>query len=380
MSSSLMAREDGSGPDFTRLRAERRMRLFDAADAAGLDALVLGRTANVRYAAGIRQLWRSGTSPFSPVSVIIPRTARIHLLSSWDEGIPPEIPHEDLYGMFWNPTNLLAALREIPGLAQARRVGTDSVTPMFLASLPEVAPHAELSDASGLMARIRAAKTPDELACITIAATIAEAGLAALEEALVPGVTERELLGVFDESIARLGAPTPPSEGVAFATARSGAVHFRNLVTDRPVGDDELVVLAPGAFYGGYEGGLARTRPSGSSPPPDSAQLADRCRTGLDALVGACQPGNAGAALYRAWEETGEPEPVIALAHGTGLGAELPLVGFGRGADAVLVEGAVLSVQAWVTEEGTGGVLERELVHVGPDGPEVLTKSKRSRP
>jgi hypothetical protein len=37
----------------------------------------------------------------------------------------------------------------------------------------------------------------------------------------------------------------------------------------------------------------------------------------------------------------------------------------------------VLNVQAWVAAEGTGGHLERELVLVGPEGPEVLTRSRR---
>jgi Xaa-Pro aminopeptidase len=213
-----------------------------------------------------------------------------------------------------------------------------------------------------------------------VAAALAEAGLSALEAALVPGVTERELLAVYDECVARLGAPTPPSESVAFATPRRGPVRFRNLASDRPVGDDELVVLSPGALYAGYEGGLARTRPAGATSPPGTSELAARCSRGLDALLGACRPGNTGADLYRAWEATGEPEPSIALAHGMGIGAEAPLIGFGRGATASLDEDSVLSVQSWVTAEGTGGFLRRELVRVGSEGPELLTRGEGSQP
>ena len=32
-------------------------------------------------------------------------TGAIHLLSTWDEGIPEDIPHENLYGIAWNPMN-----------------------------------------------------------------------------------------------------------------------------------------------------------------------------------------------------------------------------------------------------------------------------------
>ena len=101
-----MALEDGARVDFTRLRQERRRRVFEAAESARLDALVLGRAGNVRYATGARQLWRTGANPFAPLCVVIPKTGRIHLLSTWDDGIPPEIGHDDLYGMFWNPANL----------------------------------------------------------------------------------------------------------------------------------------------------------------------------------------------------------------------------------------------------------------------------------
>ncbi len=377
MNAGVMALEDGARVDFARLRNERRRRLFEGMEAAGLDAMVLGRSGNVRYASGARQLWRSGTFPFAPVSVVVAATEGVHLLSVWDEGIPAEIGHEDLYGMFWNPANLLAALGEIPGLADAGRVGTDALSPFFAEVLPTVITKAELIDATAMLSRARATKTPDEIACMTVAAALAEAGLSALEQALAPGVTERELLGIYDECVARMGAPTPPSESVAFATPHRGPVRFRTLASDRPVGDDELVVLSPGALYAGYEAGLARTRATGATPPRGTAALAARCHRGLDALLAACRPGNTGADLYRAWESVGEPEVPVPLAHGMGLGAEAPLVGFGRGSAALLEEGAVFSVQSWVTAEGTGGFLHRELVRVGADGAEVLTRGER---
>jgi len=65
-------------------------------DAAALEVLVLGRPANVRYASGARQLWRTGANPFAPLCVVVRATEKVHLLSSWDEGVPPEIGREDL--------------------------------------------------------------------------------------------------------------------------------------------------------------------------------------------------------------------------------------------------------------------------------------------
>ena len=249
----VMALEEGGRVDFTRLRQERRRALFDVMDAAGLEALALGRAANVRYAAGARQLWRTGAHPFAPLGVVIRATEKVHLLSSWDEGVPSEIGREDLYGLFWDPAHLIAGLREIPGFVQAHRVGTDSLTPFFGRVLRDLVPGIELVDASPLLQRARAHKTADEIAAI-------------MEEALRPGITERALLGAYLEAVAGLGAPTPPSESVVFATPRQGPVRFRYLAGNRTIGQGELVVLAPGALYAGYEGGVARTRPPRQRP------------------------------------------------------------------------------------------------------------------
>jgi Xaa-Pro aminopeptidase len=372
-----MGLEDDARVDFSRLRAERRAKVFAALERHDVDALMLGGVGNVRYVSGARQLGRSGVLPFAPVAVVVRKTARVHLLSTWDEGIPPEIGRDDLYRMSWNPANLAADLAEIPGLRDARRVGTDGLSPLFADLIPQLVTSADLVDATPIIGPARRIKTPDEITCLEVASAIAEAALGAMEDALAPGISERELLGIYDERIAGLGAPMPPSEGVCFATPTSGPVRFRHLASDRPIGDGELVVLAPGALYAGYESGLARTRVAGNVAARGFGRLAARCAQGMDALVAACRAGNTGADLYRAWEGAGNPDPMVPLAHGLGLGAEPPVVGLGRGSDAHLEEGMVLSVQSWVTEDAVGGCLERAAVYVGGSGPSTLTRYGR---
>lgn len=376
----VMALEDEGRINFGRLRTERRERVLAGMEAEHLDALVLGRAADVHYVSGARQLWRAGAYPYAPSCVVVRSTGRIHLLSVWDEGLPPEIGRDEMFGITFNPMNLMAALAAVPGLAEASRVGVDGLTPAFAQLLPMVVPSAELADGTAVLAAARRIKTADELVAMNVAAAIAEAALSALEAALEPGVTERALLGVYDNAVCALGATNPASESVAFATPRRGPVRFRYLASDRPVGDGELVVLAPGALYAGYEAGLARTRLAGRSAPPGTAALADRCWRGMDALLGACRPGNTGADLYRAWQDAGEADSPVALAHGLGLGAEPPVIGFGRGATASLEEGMVLSVQSWVSAEGTGGCLERATVRVGGASAELLTRMQRLVP
>jgi Xaa-Pro aminopeptidase len=372
-----MGLEDDARVDFARLRKDRRDKVFTGLERHGIDALMLGGVGNVRYVSGARQLGRSGVLPFAPVAVAVRQTARVHLLSTWDEGVPPEIGYDDLYRMSWNPANLAADLAKVPGLREARIVGTDGLTPRFKGLISELVTDAELVDATPVMAAARRIKTPDEVTCLEVASAIAEAGLSAMEEALAPGITERELLGLHDERVAGLGAPHPPSESVCFATTSQGRVAFRHLASDRPIGDGELVVLAPGALYAGYESGLARTRVAGRPAGKAAMDLASRCARSMDALLAACRPGNTGADLYRVWENEGNGDCPVPLAHGLGLGAEPPLIGLGRGRDAALDDGMVLSVQSWMTEEGVGGCLERATVELAGDGASMLTRYTR---
>jgi Xaa-Pro aminopeptidase len=248
------------------------------------------------------------------------------------------------------------------------------MNPLFWQLLPTVCPGAEVVNGSGAIQRARRVKMLDEIKCIRLASAIAETAMQTLVEVLRPGITERQLLGVYDECVATLGAPTPPSEAVAFATTSRGPVRYRQKITDRPVGRRELVVLNPGAFYAGYESGLGRTLLADQDQltAPQRA-LQDRCRTGLMALVAACHAGATGTDIVGAWTATGEPLPPVQLVHGIGVGVEPPIVGPSDTGPVTLEAGMVLSVQSWVTQDGVGGFLLRDMVAVTDAEPEILT-------
>ena len=133
-------------PDDRALRVGRRERVLAQMHAHDLDVLIAGRQANARYLSGAPQLWVAGTRPFGPVALRVRRTGAVHLHSTWDEGIPEEIPHENLYETMWDPRNLVAVLRDIDGAADARRVGTDALSPGFAELLPTAFPNAEIVD------------------------------------------------------------------------------------------------------------------------------------------------------------------------------------------------------------------------------------------
>ena len=360
---------EGDRVDFARLRADRRARLVSAMAASGLDALVLGRPANIAYAAGTRSLWTAGSRPFGP-GVIVSADGELHLQSTWDDGVPEEIGRDHLFGLSWNPARITANVADAPGLARARRIGTDGWSPGAAGLLGAVAPEAEVVDAAALLGEVRSVKTEDELACLRTAAAAAEAGLAAVAAALAPGVSERQLVGVHAAALARLGLPTPPLEAAACFTGTEGSPRLRRLASDRTAAAGELAVLTGGALYAGYEVTLSRTWLVGEGPATVAQrQLSARARGGLEARIGACRTGPVDPLLLGP-EAEADGQPV---AWGVGLGMEAPLLGCGLGTGTHLAGGSTLVVQAWAAEPGVGGALEADAVLVTAEGGRRLT-------
>ena len=143
---------------------------------------------------------------------------------------------------------------------------------------------------------------------------------------------------------------------------------LRRIATGTPVEAGQLVVLDPGAFHRGYEGGIGRTRVGVAAHRHGRPALArgpmPRGRRRRRRLPGRRHGGRPDRGLGRVG---GAPRAAGAR---VGLGAEPPVVGAGMGAAAVLAPGTVLAVTGWVGEEGVGGVLRRDLVHVTGGDPQ----------
>jgi Xaa-Pro aminopeptidase len=382
----LIATEDGAGIDFRDLRAQRRARVFTAMGRQGVDVLVLGRRGNGKYVAGHRSLWRAVLTPFGPLCVVVRDTEQIHLLgTTWDDGIPREIPTDNLSGLMWNPRLTVEALRQIPGLMRATSVAIDGMGPGMVQLFATLAPDAELVDGEQLMRSVRATKLPAEIDCIRVALAIAEGAMTETTAALAPGVTELELKARFSEAMARYGTTLPAFEGIFCSTPRTedeavATPPLRRVVTDRSVGSGELVACSGGVLYGGYEGSATRTWPCSGRPDAHHRAHADlyrRWRTAMDAMLEQCVAHNAPERLREAWLSTGEPLPPVLLAHGVGIGLEPPLVGGSLGPDHgetdPLHADMVLVLQGYVWERGVGGYLGSETVRITASGPTTLS-------
>ncbi len=294
------------------MHAERRTRAVTAMADAGVDALILGREANARYVSGARRLWLAGARAFAPGCVLVAETGAVSLLSTSDDGIPPDVPFDHLYAITWNPANLMARLASVPGLADARRIGVDSLTPLMESLLTATFPNADFVDGHAVMASARRQKLPEEIETIRRAVSVATEALDAVIAIAQPGKTERELLAYFEQRMCELGTTTPAFEGT----------FGRVFPSDRVLAHGDRVVLDAGVLIDGYEGGLARTIMCGD-PQPETTPADELLAT----LAAALRPGATDGDLWAAWDATGTARPAQPIAHGVGLGLESPIVG-----------------------------------------------------
>ncbi|MCB0939640.1 MAG: aminopeptidase P family protein [Mycobacterium sp.] len=359
--------------DERALRIGRRERALAQMEAHDLDILILGRQSNIRYVSGAQQLWVAGTRPFAPSCVLL-RDGAVHLLSTWDEGVPEDIPHENLYGIAWNPMNTIENLKKIPGAATARRVGSDALSPGFAQLLPKAFPNAELVDAEPAIRDARRIKTPDEIDTLREAIRVAEVGLAAGLAKLETGASVQDLTAVLLEAMTAGGVSTPAHQDAVWVTAKDHP--WRRVHGDR-VQDGDLVAFASGVLDRGYIGEVGRTWPVGDVTAA-ARTLFGRSDALHERLIGACRPGAANAELLAAYEAAGEALPVVPVAHGLGAGFDSPVVSPQLAATAAaeqLEPGMVLAVTGYVFESAVGAVFRRDAVLITDDGAEVLTAS-----
>ncbi len=343
-------------------------------EAEGIDLLVVGREANARYVSGAPRLWTAGSRAFGPGCVLVGATGAVHLLSTWDEGIPDDIPHENLYGISFNAMSFVEALRKVEGAATVRTVATDALTPSSAQLLPKAFPAAELVDGEPLLRRVRSIKFPEEVEAIRASVRLAERSLLQAEAALVPGVTERQLTGVFMGAMASAGVTTPATQDVAWITSREHP--WRRVSRDTPVGRSDLVAFEAGVICDGYAGEVGRTYSAGDIPV--DRELAERWEELWHRLLAACRVGAPLSELLDAYDAAGIPPPPMPVARGLGLGFDLPLVTHAlprAAAEQHAETGMVVALTAYVWKQGTGAVYGQEPVVLTPSGPEVLSAS-----
>ncbi|MFC5803819.1 M24 family metallopeptidase [Streptomyces formicae] len=357
--------------------AARRARLRDRFAAAGTAAALVSRPANVRYLAGgappgaVLLLGPGGPAADTLVCPSTPNGDPV-------DGRLDEALRQTVLSSHGGDPAVAAA--QIAGVAGADSLAVEEhhLTVARHRALGSVAPRLGLADLGGAVEQQRMVKDEDEIACIRIAAEIADQALGELLESILVGRTERHLALELERRLVDHGA-----DGAAFPTSvatgpNAGLGGHRP--SDRRVEEGDFLTVCLGANYRGYRCEIGRTFVIGTTPADWQIDLYELVfaaqRAGREALA----PG----AEYRDVDRAAR-QVLNAAGHGEGLA---PSTGHGVGLeideDPQLAPAAMgkldacvpVTVEPGVHLPGRGGVRIDDTLVVRQEadgGPELLT-------
>jgi Xaa-Pro aminopeptidase len=383
-------------PDPDVLRRLRIERAKEAMHDAGLDALLLWKSENVRYLTALRPQIIAGKSVFLNGCLLLPDAQPIALLSGgeaerarivmpWLEELHV-VPIMEAKGLIRGAVEAtIAPLLTRHGVA-AGRVGLDAAAYAQVEALHQALPQLELTDGDEVMQRARRIKLRAEIAIMEEACALAEAVTEAAIAAVRPGVRETDVVAEAMHALYRLGGEMPHVITPFVASGEHMSPPNR-IASDKVLREGDLVFIDIGAMWGGYFGDLGRTVICGE-PSRRQQEIYTAVYACLQAGAQALEPGRTNdqvaAAVRAVAQEHGLGENFISLfiGHGLGMGAnEPPYVGEDLpGAETVVLEPGMtfaLEPLIWVPGvRGGGGVRLEDTLLVTEHGSRALTRTR----
>ena len=238
-------------------------------------------------------------------------------------------------------------------------------------------------DAKNAMFQARKIKNQDEIECVRMACSMAEAAFGDIVDAIRPGLKECELVGIGMKRLYSEGADET-QEFVCASGPRTNPLCID--YTDREIRPGELVIVdINGNSWHGYKSCYYRTFSCGKATP-EQKEIYEENRAMIHAGMSAIKAGNTTLDICEKWPT--DPrywgyekwEDVIGYAVGHGLGISLheyPFITYpsSKAKPVTLEEGMVLAVETWTGKKGgKDGVRLEEMVAVTKDGYDLLTK------
>jgi Xaa-Pro dipeptidase len=244
-----------------------------------------------------------------------------------------------------------------------------------------------LSDATGLIHKLRLYKTPGEAGRLRIANDVARLGLQAFFDAVVPGNSEIQIASAVEAAIMQGGTGY---QGVkvarAWASVMSGpraatAYKPHLLSTQRRMEPGDMALLELATVADGWWSDLTRTRVAGAARPADL----EKWQAVVDAQAAAfaaIRPGVPGNQVDRAARKVIEQRGLGAYfihhtGHGLGLRYHEPEPFLHPAVEAVLEAGMVSSVEPGIYIPGWGGMRCEDNILVTGTGVEILSEFSR---
>jgi Xaa-Pro aminopeptidase len=352
----------------------RRGRLRDRCAATGSAGALVSRPANVRYLAG--------AAP--PGAVLLLGQAEDVLLC------PGALTGDSADGRLDEQLRLtvLSTSAGDPAVAAAdlaRTTGTESLaieehdlTVARHRAVGSVAPRLRLADLGLAVEQQRLVKDEEEIACLRIAAEIADQALGELLESILVGRTERHLALELERRLIDHGADGPAFPTSVATGLNSGRGGHRP--SDRRVEEGDFLSVCVGANYRGYRSEIGRTFVIGTTPADWQIELYDLVfaaqRAGREALAPGAAYRDVDHAVRQILDAAGHGESLSAkTGHGVGLeideDPQLTPAAMGK-LDACVP----VTVEPGVHLPGRGGVRIDDTLVVRQEadgGPELLT-------
>ena len=350
-------------------RSERQTALRGALEADGLDALLVSHLPNIRYLTGFTG--SAGLLLVRPDATTLITDFR-YAVQAPNEAGSAAVVEIDQKSVWDRLGRLLAGVA--PGALgiEAQALSVRDAERVAGLTRDRVVP------TSDLVERLRAIKSPEEVAAIRAAADLAQAALAEVLPTVRPGLTELEIAATLEAALRRRGSEWHPFPTIVASGPRAALPHART--SPRTVQAGEWLLLDFGAQVDGYCADLTRTVVVGARADERQRTIYDLVRTAqrraLEHLR-AGMTGREGDALARdviAARGFGEAFG-HSLGHGLGLEVhEGPRLA--PTADAPLPLHAVVTVEPGIYLPGWGGVRLEDDAYLGPDGMVVLSDGR----
>ena len=388
----------------------------------GLDALVLAQPESIRYATGafpgVATYWRRAGAAFvvvpqaGPVTAIVGdlqaetfkaqsniddvRTHRIWVetghfggqhdvadaLVSGDvaRGKPHRLPRPAQYDASASVALLRDSLAE-RGLLNARigmELGFIAVRDFSI--FTELMPRATWADATNLVERLRAIKSPREIELLRTAAELSSAGLQALLPDLALGMDAARMTEIWRDAAlteaSRRGLPPPASTWAYIAVGGDG------FAPGGPAQTGDLIKMDVGCVIDGYSSDGGRTAVMGPAGRAER-QVYDALHKSFEAGLATLQPGVPLSTVYRTvattmWDAGFSTYNRGHFGHGVGASIwseEWPFIS--ADATAMAEPGMVLAFETPYYIKGLGGFIIEDQILITETGTEVMAPMSR---
>jgi len=168
---------------------------------------------------------------------------------------------------------------------------------LWAAAIKAKWPDAIVTEATPILEKIRAVKSPAEIALMKKAAEFTDSGFRAAMAAIAPGRTNREIEGAAIAAALRAGA-----DGISWPELRSGPVSSRTVfqkfydyhLLNRTLQAGETALMDLGFNYEFYKGDVGRTLPVSGHFTPDQREVIDFMNSAYQSGLQAMHDGVSG--------------------------------------------------------------------------------------